>query len=420
MAIKKQTILYIEDDPASRRLVERTLLFAGYDVLIAENGLDGVDLARKHTPDLILTDINLPDLTGQEIASTLRYDDRFKGTPIVALTAQGLGGKDWEMAFAAGVNGYITKPINVESLPGQVEYYLNGGTDQIEAETLAGAQEKYTREVVSKLESRIRELESANRELLQMDKIKDTFIELTAHELRTPLTLVYGYSRLLEENPTFRMMTGSDSDLKTLVEGMTEAIERMQGTVEEIVTVSRIMTSQIDLNIGPVNLGQMVQRGLRMLAQGLQQRDVKINFDVSQWPTIRGDSELLYLAIYNLLSNAVKFTPDGGEVSLTARRDTDRVRFSVRDSGLGIDKSEQKRIFERFHTTNDVRLHSTSKTAFGGGGLGLGLSICKGIFEAHGGQIWVESSGRDPQRMPGSEFIVSLPIIPPIKSIKDK
>lgn len=127
METAKRTILYIEDDPASRRLVERTLTFSGYEVLVAERGLQGVDLARQHQPDLILTDINLPDLSGQEIATALRQEERFAATPIVALTAQSQGSADWEMALAAGINGYLTKPLNIEALPSQLEYYLGGG-----------------------------------------------------------------------------------------------------------------------------------------------------------------------------------------------------------------------------------------------------------------------------------------------------
>jgi signal transduction histidine kinase len=409
----KRTILYIEDDPSSRRLVERTLTFAGYDVLVAENGLQGIDLARSNRPDLILTDINLPDMMGYEIAATLRHDERFAAVPIVALTAQGQGGKEWEMAFAAGVNGYITKPINIETLPGQVEDYLGGAHDPFEQERMPGAQQQYTREVMSRLERQIRELEVANRELRELDRIKDTFIELTAHEMRTPLTLVYGYSRLLEEHPSFRALMRDDPDLQVLLQGMSDAIERMQGTVEEIVTISRLMTDQVELSIGPVNLGQLFARAAQAFADAIQGRALRVRYDPAEWPTIRGDSELLYLAVYNLLSNAIKFTPDGGEIAVSARREGERLRFSVRDSGIGIDKAEQKRIFDRFHTTNDVRLHSTSKTAFNGGGLGLGLPICKGIFEAHGGQIWVESAGRDAQRLSGSEFIVSLPLRSP-------
>lgn len=407
----KRTILYIEDDPASRRLVERTLSFAGYHVLVAERGLEGVDLARRHQPDLILTDINLPDLSGQEIASTLRREERFANTPIVALTAQSHGSTDWEMALAAGINGYLTKPLDVETLADQLEYYLNGGQDEIDTDRLAAAQMKYTQAVVSRLEARIRDLERVNSELVELDKMKDTFIQLTAHELRTPLTLVFGYTQLLEDNAEIRSRMQSDLDMQMLVEGLSESVERLQALIDEIVTISRIMTNRIQLSISPVNVGLVAWKAVKHYAKALQEREITLSFDQSQFPIdLRGDSDLLYIVFLNLMSNAIKYTPDGGTVQLKAHFNDDQLHFSVQDSGIGIDKNIQKQVFERFFAAADVLLHSTSKTAFGGGGLGLGLPICKGIIEAHGGQIWVESEERDAQRRPGSEFFVVLPM----------
>ena len=86
------------------------------------------------------------------------------------------------------------------------------------------------------------------------------------------------------------------------------------------------------------------------------------------------------------------------------------MRVSVRDSGIGIDQADQQYIFDRFYTAGDMQLHSTSKTAFRGGGLGLGLAISRGIVEAHGGRIWVESECCDEDRLPGSIFIVEFPL----------
>jgi signal transduction histidine kinase len=409
---EKRVILYIEDDPASRRLVERTLRFSGFDVLVAERGLEGIDLARRHQPNLILTDINLPDLSGQEIAAALRHDDRFKATPIVALTAQSQGSKDWEMALAAGVNGYITKPVNIETLVEQLEFYLKGGQDFIDEQRRNTAQINLSREVVSRLEKRIRELETLNKELIQLDKMKDTFIQLTAHELRTPLTLVFGYSRLLADHPPLQMMMQSDSSIRALIEGLSEAIERMQGIIEAIVIISRIMSKRIDLSLASCNMSIIVRKALKQYTKALQDRRLTVHFDATQWPNgLRGDSELLQLLFSNLLSNAIKFTPDGGDIYFEAKTDDVHLRFSIKDTGIGIDKTVQKHIFERFHTVNDVMLHSTSKTAFNGGGLGLGLSICKGIVEAHCGQIWVESECRDLEKRPGSQFTVLLPLV---------
>src|SRR4029079_8086988 len=107
-------------------------------------------------------------------------------------------------------------------------------------------------EIVARLETQIRDLERTNSELLRLDKMKDTFIQLTAHELRTPLTLVYGYSRLIEDAPQIKSIIHADEGLNTLMKGLQDAIKRMQDIINEILTISRIMTNQIDLSIGPI------------------------------------------------------------------------------------------------------------------------------------------------------------------------
>lgn len=404
------TILYIEDDPASRSLVERTLRYGGYRVLIADCALKGIDLARREIPDLILTDINLPDMSGREVTTMLRSDARFHATPIVALTAMSMG-EHRELAMAAGLTGYLTKPVDVEGLLERVQEYLHGAQDIIEPQALAQAQTRYSQELVVRLDERIRELENVNSSLARLDKMKDTFIQLTAHELRTPLTLVYGYSRLIEDNAELKNAMKYDANLRTLMEGMSGAIQRMQGIVNEILLVSRIMTNRIDLSVGPTDLSDIVRKVIKSYEDALQERNLTVEFDRSQCPDrIRADWELLELAIRNLLSNAIKFTPDGGKITLRAALEGEQVRISIRDTGIGIAPDTQATLFERFHTTNDVQLHSTSKTAFRGGGIGLGLAVCKGIIEAHGGTINCHSDGYDPQKLPGCEFVVMLPL----------
>jgi signal transduction histidine kinase len=407
----RETILYIEDDPASRMLVERTLKYAGYNVLVAENGLDGIDIARRVMPDLVLTDINLPDISGREITTMLRSDSRFQNTPIVALTAQAFD-EQRELTMASGITGYLTKPIDIETLADRMQHYLRGGRDQIDESRLAEAQKRYTQEIVRRLEERIRELEATNEALRRLDKMKDTFIQLTAHELRTPLTLVYGYSRLLEDSPSVRDLMQHDPSTQTLLRGLVEAIERMQGIINEILTISRIMTNQIDMSIGPVSPARLVERVADSYRQALETRRLSLHYDPTGWPDkIRADGELLVLALSNLVSNAIKYTPDTGHITITVQPDgDDHICLCVRDTGIGVPPEEHLRIFDRFHTASDTMLHSTSKTAFGGGGLGLGLAVCKNIVEAHGGRVWVESPGLDRDRLPGSAFFIRLPL----------
>jgi signal transduction histidine kinase len=406
----KATILYIEDDPGSQTLVQRTLAFAGYDVLVASRGIEGLDMAIKCMPDLILMDINLPDLSGREVTTKLRSDDRFKVTPIVALTALSQAGER-EKAIAAGATGYLTKPIDIDKLPGQVERYLTGARDTTDTDSLIVAHTAYNQEIVGRLEAKIRELEANNAELRRLDKIKEDFIQLTAHELRTPLTLVYGYSRLLQDSPVVRQMKQGGPEIEAFLKGLVDSIERMSSVINEILTISRIATGRIELAIGPSNLADVMTDVVHEFSEVTQKRNLLISFNPSQWPTlIHMDSELLKLAIQNVIGNGIKYTPDGGVLNVIAKTGVTNVLITIQDTGIGINKEDQARIFDRFYTAGDTQLHSTSKTAFRGGGLGLGLAICRGIIEAHGGRIWVESEGRDEEHLPGSTFYIDLPL----------
>jgi len=407
-----RTVLYIEDDPASRMLVERALTHAGYRVVLAERGLQGVDLARTLLPDLILIDINLPDITGNEIATVLRSDERFARTPLVAITAQGPQSRQ-DIALAAGIDGYLTKPIEIDQLIDRVAFYLAGGYDKIDSDQLAAARVHYTQGVVSRLEKRIRQLEASNESLQKFDHLKESFIQITAHELRTPLTLIFGYQRLLEDHAPLRQLAQQDERTASLLTGLNEAITRMHKVVDEILTVSRIMSDQIDLAIAPINVGQLVERVLASYTEAMRDRRLTTHFNIGEWPRIlQGDTDLLRLLLANLIGNAIKYTPDGGDIYLSASIENDMLVFSVRDTGIGIDVAEQARIFDHFYTLqDDVLFHSTSKTAFGGGGLGLGLSVCRGIVEAHGGTISVKSSGRCTVNRPGTTFTVRLPLV---------
>lgn len=132
--------------------------------------------------------------------------------------------------------------------------------------------------------------------------------------------------------------------------------------------------------------------------------------DFYHLPLIEGDGNQLRLAFSNLLSNAIKFTPDGGHIYVVGRTVGNIVEVLVRDTGIGIPAEEQSRIFEQFYVLGSIEHHSTSKHAFQGGRLGLGLAVAKGIFEAHNGRISVESERRDLDNLPGSTFHIFLPI----------
>jgi signal transduction histidine kinase len=402
-------ILYIEDNPLNAQLVQRVLGAEGYTVHIAPDGLKGIDAAIEHKPDLILMDINLPDMSGREVTSRLRYHDEFKTVPIVALTAQ-TDEKQRAMTVAAGVDGYITKPFELEELVQRVAFHLAGGKEQFKLD-LVQAQREYNQELILHLERQLRDAQAANEELKRLDRIKDDFIQRVAHELRTPLTIIYGYSRLIQTAQPLQGLLSEYVEVGAYVDGLVESIERMHILVNEILTIYRIATGKIQPKIGTLDMRSIVSDAVTSFTQAASQRNIMLEYQRDEWPkAIQIDGDLLKLVFTNLIGNAIKYTPDGGKVTLKAEQTTDKLVMRVIDTGIGIPKEDQERIFDRFYSGVQTETHSTSKTAFKGGGLGLGLSISRGIIAAHNGSIRVESSGKDEEKLPGSIFIIELPL----------
>ena len=121
----KAKILYIEDNIDNMTLVKRVLEIEGFEVIPAETGKDGVSKAIESLPDIIITDINLPDIDGYEVTDMLKSDKKTAHIPVIAMTANVMK-KDREHVFKAGCDGYISKPIDVDELPGQIENFLKG------------------------------------------------------------------------------------------------------------------------------------------------------------------------------------------------------------------------------------------------------------------------------------------------------
>ena len=412
-------VLYIEDDVGSQRLVKRVLENQDYEVLIAGEGLQGIFLARETRPDLILMDLNLPTMNGREITTRLRSLPNFERVPIVALTANTSPGHR-EQALAAGCDGFLTKPIDVTTFPNEVASFLSGYREELESDDRLVHLERHAQEIVTRLERKIQELEEANRRLRELDRMKSNFIALVSHELRTPLTLLEGYSHLLEHHLEQADTTESEApgSLLHLVRGLDTGIKRISGAINEIINVSRIASGRLELAIGPVRIADLVDQALRAYQPAVREREleVKVTDGVAALPLVQADGSQLLTAIENVVGNAIKYTPDGGKIVIAARDLGKAVDLVVEDSGIGIPLDEQRRIFDKFYVLQAIEHHSSSKSAFKGGGLGLGLAIAKGIVEAHNGRIWVESPGEDAGELPGSAFHLLLPVRQPEQS----
>ncbi len=408
---QRPRILYVEDDPSSARLVQRVLEAEGFEVRIVTDGISALEAARQLRPALILMDINISGLDGYEVTTRLRTLEELKEVPIIAVTAATLKG-DRERALIAGCDGYIPKPIDVDRFPEQVRAFLGGLRERIES-----PQEKtdylveYSRRLVERLEEKIRELEKAHAELQKLDKMKTDFIILAGHELRTPLTAIYGYTQILLSMPDIPGSPDEEGSPRHLLEQVVGATRRLSQVVDDILNVFMIEANRLELSLSPVSLNTLLQNVVRNIRSLGPERKLTFEMEgLEQLPVIMGDSQRLYQALWHVVSNAVKYTPDGGTIRITGRLVDHTVHLMVQDTGIGIDPEDRERVFDRFYVIEETILHHSSKTAFKGGGLGLGLSLARGIIEAHKGRIWIESEGRDEVRLPGTTVHILLPL----------
>jgi signal transduction histidine kinase len=263
--------------------------------------------------------------------------------------------------------------------------------------------------MTSRLQERTQELERTNQILKNIDKTKTNFIQISAHELRTPLTLIMGYSQMLEQD------TINNPELLNLAQGILSGAKRMTDVVGSMLDVSRIDSNALLVKKTGLQIEAVINKVYRGLDQAFNERNIKFKTDgLAELPIINADPDLIQKVFYHLVTNAIKFTPDGGSVTVSGKylngSVPPQVEIVVSDTGIGIDPDLSLTIFEKFQQTGEVLLHSSGKTTFKGGGPGLGLAIARGIVEAHGGRIWVESDGHNEDTNPGSKFFVSLPV----------
>jgi signal transduction histidine kinase len=266
----------------------------------------------------------------------------------------------------------------------------------------------YRIETRLKIEQVIAELEQANEYVKRVDQSKADFISVAAHELKTPLTLIEGYRSMLTELLSDNAI---NSQAEIYLKGIEGGYKRLREIVEDLISVSLIDNNILPIHYQPVWLYRLLDIVVQDVSGIVAER--KISLDISRFPgseeRIFGDGEQLVQAFRKLIANAIKYTPDGGAIKVDGRKLPGFIEITFADTGIGIDPADHLHIFEKFGRLGNPSLHSSSKTHFKGGGPGLGLSITKGIIEAHGGAIWVESEGYDETKYKGSTFHVMLP-----------
>lgn len=239
----------------------------------------------------------------------------------------------------------------------------------------------------------------ANQELQALDEMKNNLVILVSHELRTPITTLYGYMQLLKDDPE-----------PFLIDELSESVDRVVRTIEEIIDAFRIMAGQLGLEHEMTSLHALVGEVLAGFAETCAKRQITLTVHgLELFPVLPVDKKKMHVVLANVISNAIKFTANGGQVTVYGRVLEHHVELCVQDTGIGIPPEEQERIFDLFYVLGSMKHHSTSKHAFRGGGLGLGLPIAKGFVQAHQGDIRIESPAQVSAATPGTKCIIVLP-----------
>ena len=296
-------------------------------------------------------------------------------------------------------------PIEVFARPiydasGKIEYAIAAFRDikeRKEAEALILEEKRKLEEVNRELEIKEVEAETAKLMAEAANRAKSDFLSNMSHELRTPLNSIVGFSEVIE-----REMAGSlTSEQKEYIGDIISSSKHLLDLITDILDLSKIEAGKMELEPAEFNLKKLIEASLSMFREKALKHGIKIKSLVGKdIGNITADQRKIKQCLFNLLGNAVKFTPDGGMVGVAAKKGKDSVEISVEDTGIGISKEDQLRLFQPFQ---QLEAAFTKKYA----GTGLGLSLCKKFVELHGGSIWVESEAGK-----GSKFTFTIPVRP--------
>ncbi len=236
----------------------------------------------------------------------------------------------------------------------------------------------------------------AERALEEANRLKDEFLATMSHELRTPLTAVLGWTRML------RSAVLSEQKRERALESIERNAQAQARLIEDLLDVSRIVSGKLRLNVAPCELVPVVTMAIEAVRPAAEAKGITLeSLYEPEVSTMLGDSDRLRQVVWNLVTNAVKFTPAGGRVTTSTRRQGAWFEIEVVDTGQGIRKDFLPHVFERFRQADASTTRAT-------GGLGLGLSVAHQLVELHGGTIAVESEGEGK----GARFTVRLPVAP--------
>lgn len=367
-------ILVVDSEDAGRLVKAQTLKRAGYLVVEAATGREALELTAKEFPELIVLDVNLPDISSLEVCRRLRKEYLpLPGIQILQISNTAITPADQVRGLQHGADVYLTEPVEPTVLIATVQSLLRvRKAETALAHALAGERE-------------------ARLVAEQASRLKDEFIATLSHELRTPLNALMGWIWQLRH-------TSLGTEARERALDSLERNTRMQAQlINDLIDVSRASKGKLQLEMRLVDLQSVILAANEFIREAIQQKEIELRHQLTPvW--VAGDQARLQQIVTNLLTNAVQFTPRRGQITVRLVAERDDAVLTVEDTGAGIEPAFLPYVFDQFRQGEGglARTH---------GGLGLGLTVVKQLVDLHGGTVAVDSlgSGR------GATFTVRLP-----------
>ena len=368
MSPAKTVILNVDDTDANRYVKSRILRGAGYEVVEAATAAGAMRAMVEHAPALVLLDVRLPDGNGRDLCARIKADPAMTRVLVLQTSASHVDSKNRVASLDAGADGYLVEPMESAELIANVRALLR----------------------MRKAEN---ERQAALDALVEADRRKDEFLAMLAHELRNPLAPIRNAVEILR--------LSEDRQVRERAREMVgRQVQHLARLVDDLLDVSRITKRKIALRPAVVALATIIQSAVEIARPAIDAQGHDFQVELPEAPLwLEIDAVRIAQAIGNLLHNAAKFTPPGGRIRLQARRAGAELTIAVIDSGVGLTPENLASAFDLF--TQGERSLERSQ-----GGLGIGLSLVKGLIEMHGGRVDATSAGPGH----GSAFTIVLPL----------
>ncbi len=348
-------ILAVDDTPGNLRVLVEALSSYGHEVLVATDGRAALDTVRYARPDLILLDVMMPELDGFETCAALKGNPDTADIPIIFMTAL-TETQEKVRAFELGAVDYLTKPFEHAELLARVSTHIT----------------------ISRLRL---DLEKRNRQLEDLNRLKNEFMGMAAHDVRNPLTSVLACGDLIDA-----IADSAPPEKIRYINGQIAAsARRINAIITNLLDVNAIDSGQRRLEIQPQNINGILERVAQQNSHKARTKNIEIVLDAGDVPiTCLIDEGAAEQVLDNVISNAVKYSPPDRSVFVRLREREGHARIEIQDEGPGISAEDQAKMYGKF-----CRL--TAKPTAGEPSTGLGLWIVKELTEAMQGTITCES-----------------------------